>query len=312
MAAPTEYRSTDASAPVLTGEVGKLIALLKAVLVDGYGAKSAAGWTRPYSSGSDYAAFQMGSASGSNALLWVNDSNAQMARVVGYSSMSAILVGTNPFPTETQFSAGLYCRKSVTANATARPWIMWATDRCFYLVINGNQTVIGNQDGGDAHLGFGELTSALSGDAYHAFIMAASDTSTSSTTAATTRQVFTALGSTPAGHYMAAAYTQTGGAVTLFAKRSTGLLQQATSGGSGAPYPDSCSGGLHISQIGVLETNSATRGYFPGLWSLGHLATSFTHLDTFTGNATLSGRNFTIVRTGATSYGFCIETNGGW
>jgi hypothetical protein len=39
------YRSTDASAPVLTGQVGSLTALLDAVLVNGYGALSAAGWT---------------------------------------------------------------------------------------------------------------------------------------------------------------------------------------------------------------------------------------------------------------------------
>ena len=42
MTAPTIYRSTDASAPVLTGEVGKLVDLLDACLVNGYGAKSAA------------------------------------------------------------------------------------------------------------------------------------------------------------------------------------------------------------------------------------------------------------------------------
>lgn len=312
MAAPTEYRSTDASAPVLTGQTGSLIALLDAVLVNGYGALSAAGWSKPYTSGSDYAAFQMGSSSGTDALLWVNDVNAQLSRVIGYSSMSGILAGTNPFPSETQASGGLYCRKSVTANATARPWIMWATDRCFYLVINGNQATLGNQDGGDAHLGFGELTPALSGDAYHAFLMAATDSSTSSTTAAITRQVITNLAANPAGHYLAASYTQTGGSLAMVVKRATGILQQAASGAGGAPYPEPCSGGLHISQIGVVEANSATRGYFPGLWSLGHAASSFTHLDTFSGNSSLSGRNFTIVRTGATSYGFCIETNGGW
>jgi hypothetical protein len=39
------YRSTDASAPVLTGQVGSLTALLDAILVNGYGALTAAGWT---------------------------------------------------------------------------------------------------------------------------------------------------------------------------------------------------------------------------------------------------------------------------
>src|SRR5438309_11659795 len=39
------YKSTDASAPALTGQVGSLTALLDAILVNGYGTKTAAGWT---------------------------------------------------------------------------------------------------------------------------------------------------------------------------------------------------------------------------------------------------------------------------
>jgi hypothetical protein len=39
------YRSTDGSAPVLTGQAGKLTDLLDAILVNGYGSKTAAGWT---------------------------------------------------------------------------------------------------------------------------------------------------------------------------------------------------------------------------------------------------------------------------
>ena len=39
----TVYRSDDAGAPNLTGAAGSLIAILDAVLVNGYGAKPAAG-----------------------------------------------------------------------------------------------------------------------------------------------------------------------------------------------------------------------------------------------------------------------------
>jgi hypothetical protein len=309
MATPTIYRSTDASAPVLTGEIGKLIALLKACLVDGYGAQPAAGWTQAYSSGADYAAFQVASSSGSDALLWVNDTNAQLARVIGYKSMTAILSGTNPFPTETQFSAGLYCRKSVTANTTARPWILIASATFFMLIVAGNQTVFGNFDGGDTNMMFGDLLPALSGDGYHALLGAATDSSPTSATATLTRQVIPALAATPSGHYLAASYTQTGGSITLN-KRATGVLAQAVSGNTGAAYPEPCSGGLHISRVAVTEANLATRGYIPGLWALGHAQTLFTNFDTFSGNASLSGKTFLIVKTG--TYGFCVETNGGW
>lgn len=47
MGAPTIYRNTDTSAPALTSvnDSASLTKLLEACLVDGYGSKSAAGWT---------------------------------------------------------------------------------------------------------------------------------------------------------------------------------------------------------------------------------------------------------------------------
>jgi predicted chitinase len=41
----TEYMSTDAGAPVLDGNAGSMNTVLRAILVNGYGAKPAAGWT---------------------------------------------------------------------------------------------------------------------------------------------------------------------------------------------------------------------------------------------------------------------------
>lgn len=46
----TLYQWTDASAPSLTGQVGSLTALLDAILVNGYGSVSAAGWSIAYTS----------------------------------------------------------------------------------------------------------------------------------------------------------------------------------------------------------------------------------------------------------------------
>jgi hypothetical protein len=312
MATPTEYRSTDASAPVLTGEVGKLNALLKAILVDGYGAKSAAGWTMPYNSGTDYAMFRQGA--GLQHYLWCNDTNAQMSRLVGYVTASSHTAGTNPFPTETQFSAGLYARKSITASATARPWICWATDKHFALFILGGSTVLTTPGGGDSHVFFGQMYApALSGDVFHSLLIAASDTSTTSTAGAITRQVLTPLGLTLAGHYMPQSYTQSGGAINV-GKRANQIYAQSQSGGSGgSAYPEPCSGGLHLSRMSILETALPNRGYLPGIWSVGHSYSNFTHLDTLTGNSTLSGKSFTLVgnSAGAASC-VAIETNGGW
>ena len=57
------YSSTDASAPVLTGQVGSLIAVLDACLVNGYGTKTAAGWTKPFADASNTAVYRSGSGS---------------------------------------------------------------------------------------------------------------------------------------------------------------------------------------------------------------------------------------------------------
>jgi hypothetical protein len=307
MTAPTIYRSTDASAPVLTGEVGKLVALLDACLVNGYGANSAAGWTKSYSS-TNYGAYRQGS--GLQHYLWVNDSNAQMTRVVGYSAMTGILDGTGPFPTEAQFSAGLYVRKSVTANTTARPWILLATEQTFYLFIFGNATVFGNFDGGDAHLAFGQLVSFLSGDASHAFLMAATDTSTSSTTAAVARQVFPSLGAV-GGHFIEASYTQTGGSAAFYKRPQANIYAQTISGNGGVTYPDPVSGSLLIEPMVAQESPSAiARGTFPGLFNVAHASTSFANFDTFAGKGSLVGINFLVIRTG--SYGVVMQTNGDW
>lgn len=307
MPAPTIYRSNDASAPILSGQAGALVALLDACLVTGYGAKAAAGWTKPYTA-TNYAVFRQGG--GLQEYLEVLDTDPQMARVTGYEVMTAVITGTGPFPTAAQFSGGLYCRKSVTANSTARPWILFATNETFYLFIFGNSTTFGTYSGGDSNLAFGQLISSLPGDASHTFLIAATETSTTSTTPGSTRNSIPSYGTAPlAAHYLARAYTQTGGSFNC-GKRTNSLYQQVQSGASAATYPEPVSGGLHISEIWALETGLTTRGRFPGLFNLGHVYTAFTQFDTFSGGATLAGRDFMFVLTG--TYGVVIETNGGW
>lgn len=140
MATPTLYRSTDTSAPVLTGEVGKLIDLLDAILVDGYGSKAAAGWTKPYS-GTNKAAYRN---SGTQTFVRVVDDNARfgslgVAEVWGYSSMSDVDTGVGQFPTAANIGTDPTQRKqitkSITTDSTARKWAALATDKTLILCI---------------------------------------------------------------------------------------------------------------------------------------------------------------------------------
>ena len=130
------YKSTDASAPVLSGTAGALVALLDAVLVNGYGSQPAAGWAKAFS-GTNTAAYR--AATGSRYYLMVDDSavfvTAAFAKLRGYETMTdATDSGTNPFPSVAQATNGQTVNKSSTVSSTARPWVVIAHERAFYFM----------------------------------------------------------------------------------------------------------------------------------------------------------------------------------
>lgn len=147
------YRSTDASAPVLTGQAGALTALLDAVLVNGYGAITAAGWSINQTTTNKRAYKQnlTGSNNTSGMLLYIDDTGpgagaAKEARACGFETMSAITpTGTGQFPTLAQSAIGtgqLVIRKSATADATARAWTCIANGQTIYLFIESGDTTV--------------------------------------------------------------------------------------------------------------------------------------------------------------------------
>lgn len=118
------YTSEDAGAPALSGQVGALIALLDAVLVNGYGSKAALGWTKAFS-GTNKAAYRLDHATNSGRYLRVDDSNAQYAIVNAYDVMSDVDTGTGGFPAT---ATARYWRKSSNSDATARPWAIYGDE----------------------------------------------------------------------------------------------------------------------------------------------------------------------------------------
>ena len=311
MTAPTIYRSDDASAPTISGTSSDLRLALNAILVDGYGAKAAAGWAKAYEdAGNHLVAYRN---AGLGRYLFLDDSPTRVSVLRGYRAMASISDRSEPFP-----RLGLpdvTCRKSVTADATARPWICLANELHFFLIIFGNQTTLGSSSGSDAHLAFGELDSALPGDEYRTFIHGGSDTSATSGTATVARQAFnfndTSVVTSP--------YTFCEGTIAQNALSTNSVSEAApfantpfsevVSGGTTFPaYPDPATGKLLISRQMTRHIHATSapvnRGYLPGLWTLCHPATSFTSLDTFS----MGSRTFLIVRTGAG--GVVFETTG--
>jgi hypothetical protein len=160
------YKSTDASAPVLSSTAGALIAVLDACLVNGYGSKTAAGWTKDYSSGTNFAVYRP--SLGNRFQLDVNDSFSNYARVASYESMTGIGVGIGKCPTEGQLSGGLYMLKTDNV-AGNRDWVVIANERCFYFWTRLDT----NANGINGVMSFfGDIISNKTNDAYGTMLIA--------------------------------------------------------------------------------------------------------------------------------------------
>lgn len=166
------YRSTDSSAPVLTGGVSALINVLDKCLVAGYGSKTAAGWTKPYT-GTNKAAFRNSVAAGGTGMyLRVEDAGAgtggaREALCRAYLTMSDVDTGTIETPTVAQLAASIVWRKSDTVDSTARAWVLVADELTFYLcVLTGTTTT----DGGAGTYSAGDFQSFVAADPYRFFI----------------------------------------------------------------------------------------------------------------------------------------------
>ncbi|MGH8430268.1 MAG: hypothetical protein ACREUF_07675 [Solimonas sp.] len=132
------YHSTDAGAPILTGQAGSLISLLDAILVNGYDSKPGLGWTIAYSSG-DKRAYRLNSATQSGRYLRVDDSNAQYAIVNAYNAMTDVDTGTGGFPST---ATARYWRKSASSDAVARAWDAYGDEAFLYLFVKWSTTAV--------------------------------------------------------------------------------------------------------------------------------------------------------------------------
>lgn len=139
---PTVYRSTDPGAPVLSGTAGSFAALMDAVLVDGYGtgpdAKPGLGWVRAFSEGHKRA-YQNSLADGGTGMFWrIDDGYARYVECSGYHVMSSIDNGVDPFG-NTSNAWG----KSVTADSTAREWVVVGNGRSAYIFVRNGVALAG-------------------------------------------------------------------------------------------------------------------------------------------------------------------------
>lgn len=321
------YRSTDSSAPVLSGAVGTLIGVLDACLVNGYGSKTAAGWAKAFS-GTNKAAYRppaipASPTEGNRFYLRVDDTTTATALCRGYETMSDVDTGTNPFPTVAQVAgSGVIAQKSVTTDSVARPWLVVATESFFYFVAQGNVSVaLEKDDVNDSVFAYGDIKSFLSGDVYGTVIIGRA---ASGATADSFTNLSANSGSNFAGQtntYIARAYTGSAGAVNI---AKCAMRPQITRSGVGLfCFPEEVTRAMLVTAVQILEGVSGNsqvctiRGVLPGCYFLMHYMTPSGAVFPFnTGNifnplgGYFAGRSMLAIRLSLD--GFLIDLTDSW
>lgn len=312
--AVTLYQSTDASAPVLTGAAGSLIALLDACLVNGYGTQPSAGWTKPFT-GTNLAAYK--SPSTTNPHYYAIDDTATAtptASIKGFETMSNVTTGTNQFG----ISTSAYILRSSTTDTTARPWILLTNGKTVWLLVNTTSSSVWTNG---AMFGFGEFVSDYpSVQSYCSFIAGNSSTGQVNTSVG----LSTSTTSSANGLYGNRAATGVQASSSAYRRYCLGTYGVALSvmgdpGSLGGGYPHPITGGIPLAQIGVSEVANPyiERGYFPGIWIMTG-SPQLAHGSTFNGRGTLSGKSFLAVmqmnNPGTTPSGaqVILETSNTW
>lgn len=274
---PIFYKWTDASAPVLDGNNGSFLNVLDACLVNGYGSKAAAGWSKPFV-GTNIAVYRPGA--GPRHYLRVFNAHATLGSINlrGFVSMSDANTGTRGFPTTGQAAGeGAGYTVSATKDAVARPWILIADDRTFYFIVANAIAVPLVPSTWSAIYGFGEFFSAVAGDTNRTYI------------------------GTPVGAL--ACWIPGIAPAGLNSREALGIGSWASSisgAFSNVPWPNPIDSAFYIDYIGLGEATASTgvystyRGRHRGFYSTPHAASNFSEGDTFDGTGDFAGKSFYI------------------
>lgn len=270
MSAGYIFKSTDSGAPVLNSSNGTMIALLKACLIDGYGAIApAGGWKILLNDSGLRAVFQGNRATGgSGSVFSVRDlgeyDSGRSAGIRMFESVSDFDAGING-------TAQRYLVKAFGGVPTP-PWTVVADDKFVYFIVN-NQLMFW----------FGDIVKFHSSDAYPAVLFGAS-------------------GISGAGA-ICGQYNQSGDILRTLEKQ-VGPVTNITQlpGGVGYSYMGGAGIGLtawpYYSQY-VLDrpylsssANQGPRGFLPGLYVPYHYSGIFTHGNIYT----IDSVNYTCIK----------------
>lgn len=298
----TVYQWTDPNAPVLSTAAGGLFPVLDAILVNGYGSKIAAGWTKPFfNSASNTAVYQ---APGGVQHYWqIVDLNAWGGVINGYETMSAFNTGTGQIG-----NSGTLIPKNGTNYGPNFPWICFADNRTviFCGFDFGN---ISSQAWAGVY--FGEYFSVQANNNYRSLLRAYYRGGNLDYLSYLSNSINAA---TP-NSFVPRAYTGLGSQVAVAAVgdaakgNSLGLLKGIV------PLPNPEEGGLYLSPIWIADPTTSPAnnllGRMRGFWHCLHPNSSIINLQVFTGIGDLSGRSFMALKPTGTSEDcvYMVETS---
>lgn len=222
------------------------------------------GWSKVYT-GTNKAVYRCNDPAASGMYFRVDDSAAQVARVVAYESMSDVDTGVGPFPTPAQLPGGGVWGKSNVASATAVAWQLVGDSRIVYHAVQvGYSSSSVNQIA--AIRGFGDpIPLRPGGDPYSAFLSYSTSLSSTSIDGCLGNNVFVQVASPRS-------YTALGGSV-LQASQIWGLgnLTAQYSGVTDVhgAFPNRIDGALYLSKKLTSEGGTTfPRSELPGMYSV--------------------------------------------
>jgi hypothetical protein len=275
------------------------------------------GWTQVYGPTTNQCDFQH---SGGTAVFYdVNDNGpgagaAKEARFWGYETVSALATGTGQFPG----SALSFIRKSVTADATARAWLVIADDRTCIMFLS-----TGDAAGRYYMTVFGEFYSNLPNDPYRNIVMGSDTENTASPTSTPLSCQNASMTTVTAGQYLDRAWTGIGAAKTMSIHIDNAKNHGSVNVGGGAnmAFPNGPDGGVELGPIWIVEPNLAAtfghiRGRLRGLMTCFQAAANFTDGDPIAGAGAYVGKTFLVVKTvtggSAVACYIVVETSDTW
>ena len=368
------FDSSMTGAPVLSGTAGALRAVLKACLVDGFGAGSVATLTvasgiatatfagaHPYRIGTiaqfggatpaglngqkrilsttasavtfDATGIADGTATGTithkvaaagwqelfagtltnvivlkptvpeatGCVLRVDDTDAMIARAVGYQAMSTASAGTGPFPSVAMISGGQYWWKSNSVGVSPRAWRLFADGRLLYLWVASG----GDRQGQGVVAIFGDINSAKTGDAGACAINGFDSAINTVQPQSGCAGFGNAAAAANANFVMAFSHLGVGGA-QLAKKTAAHNLGAGYSGTTdyntnALVFPNGPDNALRLAPVEVIAVGSI-RGVLPGLYHSPQLLTNvFNTGDLVAGTGAFAGRIFCALVTGSST-----------